>query len=464
VKATTTTDSEGAFNLQLKETGVYDVRASAPGYTPVVQRGVNTELEPKHLDFALAPLSLAPDFNILWRVTSKNSRNVAVDSQGNVIVTSEGENSQTMVSKFGPKGNLLWKISESFSGSSEIPRGIAVDSANNILLLVEPRNILWVCNTYTVKLDPDGKEMWKKVFTTNENEGTSIAVDSLDNVIAIGVEGGQTTLVKYASDGGRVWSKTLPIYFFTGEIVTDKGNNIIFGGTTISDVTSDDYYIAKLDADGNLLWEKTFDCKERKCDTGCGISMDDHWDYGYAVALDSSENIIVTGNKITVKLGPDGNEMWLKYFPGDDLVVDLNNNIFTVHDSLVEMYDANGLLLGNIDLTEELYSITLYRDDTLLVAGEQTVMKLVDGNVTIQLEDSTMQPDPDNADLNTSPENASDSTSSEPTPMSNPEPAQEPSTTETHQTNEAPPVSAVALIISIGAVSTVSTIYKKHKR
>ena len=90
-------------------------------------------------------------------------------------------------------------------------------------------------------------------------------------------------------------------------------------------------------------------------------------------------------------------------------------------------------------------------------------MKLVDSNVTIQLEDSTMQPDPDIADLNTSPENASDSTSTERTPMSNPEPAQEPSTTETHQTNEAPPVSAVALIISIGAVSTVSTIYKKHK-
>jgi hypothetical protein len=480
VKATTTTNSEGAFNLELQETGVYDVRASAPGYTPVVQRWVNTELEPKQIDFVLAPISLAPNFNILWRANLGDSRNVVVDSQGNVIVASEGEISHTVVSKFDPDCNLLWEISESFSGASEVPRGLAVDSADNILLLVEPNDI-WSYNLYTVKLDPNGNRIWKESFDSGENDqSTSIAVDSLDNVIVIGVvhAEGKSTLVKYTSGGDVIWSKTLPIYFDLGEITVDSGNNIILGGSVLLDSIGVDYYVAKLDDDGNLLWEKTFDCKERKYDYGYGVSLDDNDDYGCAVSLDSSENIIVTGNKITVKLGSDGSEIWLKYFLGDDLVVDLDNNIFAIRDSFVEMYDANGLLLGNIDLTEKLYSIAICQNSTLIVAGAQNVMKLcVDDSATTQYDPTTETETPANADLNTPPENTSDTTSSEPTSMSNPEPtisppqpsesSPEPSQgnlPENQQANEAPPVSAFTLMISIGAVSTVSTIYKKHKR
>ena len=475
VKASTTTDSEGFFNLQLKEVGVYDVRASALGYTPVVQRGVNTELEPKQVDFSLAPISLAPNFTMSWRVTSGDNRKVIVDSQGNIIVASESETRQTAVSKFGPKGNLLWRISEFFSGASEIPRAIAVDSADNILLLVESRGA-WCYNLYTTKLDPDGNRIWKESVNTGEtDQSTSLAVDSLDNVIVIGVvhSKGKSTLVKYTSDGDTVWSKTLPIYFDTGEIVTDSDNNIILGGMTSGSSTGADYYVAKLDGNGNLLWEKTFDCKERKCDTGCGISMDDQWDYGYAVALDSSENVIVTGNKITVKLGPDGSEIWLKYFAGDDLVVDLSNNIFVVCDSVVEMHDANGLLLGSIDVAEKLYSIAIHQNNTLIVAGEQNVMKLcLDGSATTHVRDPTLESEPADSDLNTSPENTSDTTSPESTPISNPdvtspispEPSQGTSKAP-QQANDAPPVSAFVLIASIVAAGTITPVYfKKHKR
>lgn len=55
VKANTTTDDEGVYSLALEEGGVYDVRVSAPGYTSVIQRRVNTGIESQCLNFSLAP-------------------------------------------------------------------------------------------------------------------------------------------------------------------------------------------------------------------------------------------------------------------------------------------------------------------------------------------------------------------------------------------------------------------------
>ena len=383
VQANTTTDDEGLFNLELTRGGVYDVRVSAPGYISIIQSGVSTEITSLCLNFSLAPMALSPSFNILWRANAGNSRNAVIDSYGNIIVASESEMGFTVVSKFDSNGNLLWNISRTFSGAWEVPKGVAVDSLDNILLLVAP-NQIWCYDLWTVKLDPDGNHVWMKSFDSGEtDQGTSIAVDSFDNVIVIGsVHGNLTsTLVKYNSNGGLIWSKTLPIYFETGEIVIDNDNNIILGGITASDSTGVDYYVSKLDNSGSLLWEKTFN------------SENGQYDYGYGVSLDSNENIIVIGNRFTVKLGPDGSEIWLKNFSGKDLVVDLYDNIFSIRESFVEMFDRDGYFLGNIDLTEELSILAIDQNSTLIVGGTRNLVKMgLGGNSTTQSDDPIPQP------------------------------------------------------------------------
>jgi len=55
-KTTAIADSEGSYTLILKPESVYDIRASAPGYTPVIQRNVSTELDSKCVNFSLAPI------------------------------------------------------------------------------------------------------------------------------------------------------------------------------------------------------------------------------------------------------------------------------------------------------------------------------------------------------------------------------------------------------------------------
>jgi hypothetical protein len=393
VKATAITDYEGNYNLALEKAGVYDIRVSAPGYVSSIRRGINTELESKRLNFSLTPATLSPNFNILWRTNAGNSRNVAIDSNGNIILVSRSEEGSTVVSKFDTAGNLLWNTTSSFSTAWWAPIGLAVDSSDNILLLITPNLMYWY-NMYVVKLDPYGNTIWIESFDSGENDqSTSIAVDSFDNFIIIGsVHGNLTsTLVKYNSNRSLIWSKTLPIYFETGEILVDNDNNIILGGSTISDSTGEDYYIAKLDFRGNLLWEKTFNSENWQSD------------YGYGVSLDSNENIIVFGDKFTVKLGPNGSEIWLKYFSGKDLVIDQENNIFTLRESSVEMFTPNGLFLGSMKLEEDLSVLAIDQNCTIIVGGAKNVMKInLDGNSTAQLDNSVPQTKtPTNSDLNT---------------------------------------------------------------
>jgi len=384
-KAKTTTDNEGFFNLELEKAGIYDIRVSAPGYTPTIQRGFSTEFESKSINFSLVPITISPNFNILWSTNARNCHDVVADSQGNIIIASENERGVTTISKLDSSGNILWNISRSFSGAWEIPEGLAIDSSDNILLLVAP-NQIYQYDMWIVKLDPYGNEIWKKSFDSGEtDQGTSLAVDSLDNIIIIGsVHGNLTsTLVKYTSGGDIIWSKTLQIYFENGEIAVDKNNNIILGGSTFSTSTGVDYYVAKLNTHGNLLWEKTF---------GSGTSKND---YGYGLSLDSNGNIIVIGDRFTIKLRPDGGKIWLKYFSGKDLMVDSKDNIFSIRDSFLEMFNPNGLFLGNTKLTEDLHILTLQLNNTVIVGGAQKLVKIGFGiGSGTQLNDTNPQPQP----------------------------------------------------------------------
>ena len=55
-KLSASTDSQGVYTLPLKLKSVYDIRASAPGYTSVIQRNVSTDLETICLNFVLEPI------------------------------------------------------------------------------------------------------------------------------------------------------------------------------------------------------------------------------------------------------------------------------------------------------------------------------------------------------------------------------------------------------------------------
>ena len=141
--------------------------------------------------------------------------------------------------------------------------------------------------------------------------GNAVAIDSSDNIIVCGYTGSDgagvndVLIAKYNSSGVLQWDRTLggSGTDYGNAVAIDSSDNIIVCGRTDSDGAGGiDFLIAKYNSSGVLQWDRTLG--------GSGS------DLGNAVAIDSSDNIIVCGRTnsdgaggidvLIAKLPPDG--------------------------------------------------------------------------------------------------------------------------------------------------------------
>jgi hypothetical protein len=214
------------------------------------------------------------------------------------------------------KYDIKW--SKLFDGGyDETANGVAVDRAGNIFVIGNSdtgteRNL--VLNKY----DNLGTLIWSASYdTTNLSSGSEVAIDSDQNIVVCGNEmiGGyyDALIIKFDQTGSILWSET---YDYGGRtngangLGIDSNDNILFGGT-FNDTGiqyDDDYYLIKLDEDGNILWQRTY-------------ATSGH-DMAFDVAVDSQDNVIQVGQSPyyglhAVKYDPNGAVLWTRaYYTG----------------------------------------------------------------------------------------------------------------------------------------------------
>ena len=298
---------------------------------------------------------LAADGDIIWEKIGPvgYGYGVATDSYNNVIVTGNGG-----TVKYSPNGNVLW------FNVSLVGNGIAVDSKGNII-------ITGTAGT-TMKYDTNGNQLWPSAIAFG---GRGVAVDSNNNIIVTG----DSNIQKYDTNGNQLWPSAIAFGGTARDVAVDSKNNVIVVGTS-----SNNYFINKYDPNGNSLWNKNIDINPSQTDQGYGVAVDsfdniiftgwvydfldpsiqyasctikftstgaeiwriydntgDRW--SYKVAVDSYNNIILTGGKkdpslyyqyLTVKYDSNGKKIWEKavdysngYDDSYDVAVDSQNNI-----------------------------------------------------------------------------------------------------------------------------------------
>ena len=142
---------------------------------------------------------------------------------------------------------------------------------------------------YTVKYDPSGNIIWEETFDSGDDDYVpGVAIDSFNNVIISGyaddsVNNYSSVTVKYSSSGAELWH----IIDNTGgrwsyDVAVDSYNNIFVTGGEYDSYGYYQYLTVKYDPSGKKIWEKTYD-------------FSDYYDDAYAIAVDSQNNIIVTG-------------------------------------------------------------------------------------------------------------------------------------------------------------------------
>jgi hypothetical protein len=278
--------------------------------------------------------------NLLW-TAPYNAQSLAVDAGQNIYLT--GVSSNFMTIKLNPEGSNLWTQTHSYSPALKIAQMILIDSSTNVYV-AGGENLEVSLGSYAylglVKYNSDGTQLWANDQVTAENHYLQVVGAKFDKSGNIYLEcnataGGtvdvyQTT--KFNPDGSTAWFAFDPTGYgssFSTALVLDSTDETIVTGHY---GYPSSYGTYKIDTNGNYVWTNLYPMST--------------YDGGAALALgiDSANNLYVTGelsstntpyNIVTLKLAPNGNQLWVQRYNGPGLgnagnaiVVDNSGNVY----------------------------------------------------------------------------------------------------------------------------------------
>ena len=253
---------------------------------------------------------------------------IALDASGNVYVTGYSyggaetcEDYATI--KYSSSGRQLWVAR--YAGPSGPPysrydtaAAIAVDESGSVYVTGCSAGGPTSLDYATIKYNSDGIEQWEARYNGSGDKydhATAITLDSTGDVYVTGYTDNDITqqdyaTIKYDSFGNQLWVAT-----YNGpannddracSILVDPSDNVYVTGYSYDWGTSLDYATIKYDFVGNEVWVAIYDGPSYPGNAVSSISdsdpaiptvngPDNNCDYAYAMALDKSGNIYVTG-------------------------------------------------------------------------------------------------------------------------------------------------------------------------
>jgi uncharacterized delta-60 repeat protein len=253
-------------------------------------------------------------WNYTWGGNSTDSgHGVTVDSSGNIYLVGAtfsfgaGDFDIVLV-KYDENGVQQWN--RTWGGENrDYGHGVVVDSSDNVFIA----GYTWSfgagsADVVLVKYDGNGIQQWNRTWGGEDLDyGYGVAIDSLDNVYIIGGTESfgagdyDMALIKYNENGTQQWNHTWGGTDDEGGygVTVDSLDNVYITGSTYSfGAGESDMALVKYDGNG----------VQRGSHTWGGVD----WDGGSQVAVDSSDNVYLTGTTYRVGEG-DYDMVLIKY-------------------------------------------------------------------------------------------------------------------------------------------------------
>ncbi|HOX59442.1 MAG TPA: hypothetical protein P5205_19790 [Candidatus Paceibacterota bacterium] len=305
-----------------------------------------------------------------------HARDVAPDGSDNVIVTGNsrgsGGVSDYATIKYSSEGVPLW--TNRYNGPGNFTDGaqaVAVDGSNNVIVTGVSTGSGSASDYATIKYSGEGVPLWTNRYNgpANDYDGAlAVAVDGSNNVIVTGASRTTTVwprpsayaTIKYSSAGVPLWTNRYhgPVNDDSQAVAVavDGSSNVIVTGYSLGDGSSYDYATIKYSSAGMPLWTNRYN--------GPG----NYQDKPYAVGVDAGNNVIVTGcstgtgadpdglSYATIKYSSAGVPLWTNRYhgPGNgedyayDVAVDGSDNVIVTGRSTGTGADPDGLSYATI--------------------------------------------------------------------------------------------------------------------
>jgi hypothetical protein len=309
-----------------------------------------------------------PNGNQLWTAPYAGTA-LACDSLGNIYVAGLGTNFNTV--KLSPAGSELSLITYVDVGPT-VSQSVLVDNMNNVYISgldsfvwestseFDPAQGYYVVSPTVIKYGPNGNQMWQvtsiiDVFYVYDDDNLQIEGAALDNAnnlyFVVNYSGGEPLAYitfKYSTNGSLVWTTGNADANCSDDLAhalaIDRAGDVFVTGQNCYFPPNNYYGIFaygtyKANTNGVWVWGNSFPRDPVQPSVGT------------AIAVDSANNCYVTGysygtnsfnNIVTLKYGPNGNQIWLQNYSGpgngndagNAIAVDNNGNVY------VAGYDA----------------------------------------------------------------------------------------------------------------------------
>ena len=179
-------------------------------------------------------------------------------------------------------------------------------------------------DVWLIRLDENGSYLWDRTFGGAENDmGYCVRQTSDGGYIIAGVTfskgdpNGDFWLVKTDADGNQLWDKTfggLDTEYAYSVLQTADGGYIITGDTHSYGAGGEDVWLVKTDENGNMIWDKTYGGTEFDSPNSIIATKDG----GYIIAGITFSYGAGGEDAWLIKTDADGNMLWDKTYGGSN--------------------------------------------------------------------------------------------------------------------------------------------------
>jgi hypothetical protein len=240
--------------------------------------------------------------NIVWEkkyIGSGVKKVLETDDGGFVLLSDLGE--KIYLIKINDSGNQIWEKTYSFSESLTYACDLLMTSDGGYA--IAGNTLSYEKQGWLLKTDGNGNEIWK--YDTDYSLTLKKCQETGDGFIMAGsadtASGSNDVLmIKIGSDGTFKWQKTfggndMDFSTFTSVCLTGDGGYLVAGVTESKGKGSTDAWVIKTNADGIVVWDKTYGGA--------------YTDGAYSVHSTSDGGYIIGG--VVNPLNTSNNEGWL---------------------------------------------------------------------------------------------------------------------------------------------------------